>query len=146
MDVDTRVKLAIYHHFAETTRAPRPVDIAPRLSLTESDVQGAFTRLRQNRVLWLEPDGRTILMAPPFSAVPTQHRAVVAGKQYFANCAWDVIAIPAALKTPGTALSRCEQSLEPLELEVRLDEAPHSDWLFHCQVPAAHWWKDLPFT
>jgi len=42
--------------------------------------------------------------------------------------------------------SRCEQSLEALELAVS-DRAPAaSDWLFHCVVPAAKWWDDIVFT
>lgn len=146
LDLDTRVKLAVYHFFATEARAPAPSALAPRLAIPVADVEAAFARLRQNRVLWLEAGGETIRMAPPFSGIPTQHRVAVAGKQYFANCAWDALGIPAALKTAGTAYSRCEQSGEPLVLEVRLDAPPDSDWLFHCLVPAAQWWKDLPFT
>jgi hypothetical protein len=102
--------------------------------------------LRAQRVLVLEADGSSIRMAPPFSGVPTQHRVEVAGVQYFANCAWDALAIPAALHRPGEIHSRCEQSREPLRLEVGLDGPGPSDWLFHCLVPAAHWWDDIVFT
>jgi hypothetical protein len=109
-------------------------------------VSAALTRLRAARVLFLEPDGLTIRMAPPFSGVPTQHRVTVDGVDYFANCAWDALGIPAALHRPGVVHSRCDQSLEPLELVVT-DRGPEpSTWLFHCLVPAAKWWDDLVFT
>jgi hypothetical protein len=78
--------------------------------------------------------------------VPTQHVAEVEGKRYFANCAWDVLGIPAALRQAGTVHSRCEQSLEPLRLRVGLEGPEPSDWLFHCLVPAAKWWDDLVYT
>ena len=143
---DTQVKLAIYHYFARTGLAPSPAELGLQLGVTEIDVAVAYQRLRQKRVLWLEPDDHTIRMAPPFSAIPTQHRVVVKDRSYYANCAWDALGIPAALKHAGVAYSRCEQSGEPLELEVRLDVPPDSDWLFHCLVPAARWWHDLPFT
>lgn len=146
MDLETRVKLAIYHHFAVTTRRPDAADIARAVGISPDEARQAFGRLYQSRVLYLEPDGATIRMAPPFSGVPTQHRVVADGKEYFANCAWDALGIPAALKKPGTAFSRCEQSGAPLELAVRLDEPPASDWLFHCVVPAALWWRDLVLT
>lgn len=146
MDLDTRVKLAIYHYFAHTGLAPSPAEVGLQLKMTEIDVAVAYERLRKSRVLWLEPDGHTIRMAPPFSAVPTQHRVVVKGREYFANCAWDALGIPAALKQDGTVFSRCEQSGESLEMEVSLRTAPANDWLFHCLVPAAQWWQDLPFT
>jgi hypothetical protein len=85
-------------------------------------------------------------MAPPFSGVPTQHRVTSGGVSYFANCAWDALGIPAALRRPATVLSRCEQTLEPLELAVTDTGPEASDWLFHCVVPAARWWDDIVFT
>src|SRR5262249_38645434 len=139
-------KVAIYAATAETGRIPSLSEVARRAQASPEDVALAFTRLRASRVLFLEPDGRTIRMAPPFSAVPTQHRVTVAGISYFANCAWDALAIPAALHQPGVVHSRCEQSLEPLELAVELDGPEPSPWLFHCLVPAAKWWDDLVFT
>jgi hypothetical protein len=42
--------------------------------------------------------------------------------------------------------SSCGQSGEPLRLSVGIDGPEPSDWLFHCQVPAARWWADLVFT
>lgn len=146
MDLLTRVKMAIYRHFADTTRAPRAEELAGPLGMTEDEVRAAFTALRASRVLFLEPDGVTIRMAPPFSGVPTQHEVEVGGRRYFANCAWDCLGIPAALKSPAVVHSRCEQSREPLRLEVDSSTSPAIDWIFHCQVPAAHWWDDLVFT
>ena len=146
MDFDTRVKLAIYHHFAETGRRPTPHDIAAQAGDEVGQVLEAYSRLRNQRVLVLEEDGATIRMAPPFSGVPTQHRVVVSGKEYYANCAWDALGIPAALQAPGIIFSRCEASGDPLELHVNLDGPEASDWYFHCLVPAARWWQDIVFT
>jgi hypothetical protein len=50
------------------------------------------------------------------------------------------------LQRAGTVHSRCEQSGEPLHLEVGLDGPAPSDWLFHCLAPAANWWNDIVFT
>jgi len=146
MDLDLDVKLAIYHHFAETARRPSPEEIAGRVGVDVPAVLDAYRRLRAQRVLVLAEDGAAIRMAPPFSGVPTQHVAEVAGKRYFANCAWDVLGVVAALQQPGTVHSRCEQTGEPLHLAVSLSGPEPSDWLFHCAVPAAHWWDDIVFT
>jgi hypothetical protein len=145
---DLDVKLAIYRHFAETARRPTPEEISARTGVPAADVPAAYARLRAQRVLVLEEDGVSIRMAPPFSGIPTQHVAVVAGKRYFANCAWDVLGIVAALMMDGDVESRCEQTLEPLRLRVGSDglESPPSGWLFHCAVPAAHWWDDIVLT
>lgn len=146
MDFDTTVKVAIYASTAETGSIPSLAEVARRVQASPEDVTQAFARLRASRLLFLEPDGRTIRMAPPFSGVPTQHRVTVAGIDYFANCAWDALGVPAALHQPGIVHSRCEQSLEPLHLPVDLDGPAPSPWLFHCLVPAARWWDDLVFT
>jgi alkylmercury lyase-like protein len=146
MDFNTQVKLAVYRHFASTGKAPTAPAIAEELETPPNKIIEAYRQLRASRVLLLEADGQTIRMAPPWSGVPTQHRVRVAAVDYFANCAWDALGIPAALHQPGTVYSRCEQSREPLQLEVALDGPGESSWLFHSLVPAAHWWQDLVFT
>jgi len=146
MGFDTAVKLTIYTFTAESGRIPSIQAVAQRVQTSTDEVAQAYARLRASRLLFLERDGTTIRMAPPFSGVPTQHRVVVDGIEYFANCAWDALGIPAALHRPGTVRSRCEQSHEPLNLSVGLTGPEPSTWLFHCLVPAAKWWDDLVFT
>ena len=146
MSLDTQTKLAIYRHFAETGHRPPLEVVAERVGADVSSVREAYVRLRDQRVLVLEPGRVSIRMAPPFSGVPTQHVVIVDGIQYFANCAWDSFGIPAALHRPGRVHSRCEQSGEPLNLEIGLEGPPSCPWFFHCLVPAAKWWDDIVFT
>jgi hypothetical protein len=146
MDFDTSVKLAVYTSTAATGRIPSIQTVAHFVGAESVRVAQAYARLRTSRLLYLEPDGVTIRMAPPFSGVPTQHRVTVEGIEYFANCAWDALGIPAALGRSGIVNSRCEQSLETLHLTVGLSGPEPSSWLFHCLVPAARWWDDLVFT
>jgi hypothetical protein len=150
MDSDLQVKLAVYGHFARTGSRPSPDEVGDRLGMDVPAVVGAYERLRAQRVLVLEADGVSIRMAPPFSGVPTQHVVDAGGISYFANCAWDALGIPAALGQRATVHSRCEQSMEPLNLTVSLDgpDGPEATagWLFHCAVPAARWWDDIVFT
>jgi hypothetical protein len=143
---DVSVKLAVYHHFARTGRRPEPAEVAARAGLDVEQVLGAYGSLRAQRLMLLEADGATIRMAPPFSGVPTQHRVEVGVVEYFGNCAWDALGIPAALHEPGRVRSRCEQSGQPLDLAIGLDGPEPSTWRFHCLVPAARWWDDLVFT
>ena len=146
MEFDRRVKLAIYRHFALIGRRPSPSQIAARIGAAATEIREAFGRLREQRVLVLEEDGESIRMAPPFSGVETQHRVTAGGISYFANCAWDALGIPAALHRAATVHSRCEQSREPLELEVPVGGPAPTGWRFHCLVPAAKWWEDIVFT
>jgi hypothetical protein len=146
VDFDTQVKLAVYRHTAETAAVPSVEDVAARMGEPVRAIAEAFTRLRASRVLFLEPDGRTIRTAPPFSAVPTDHVARVNGKSYYANCAWDVLGIPAALHAGGEASSRCGRTGEPILLRVGPDGPAPEPCVVHFAVPAAHWWRDLVFT
>lgn len=145
-ETDVQVKLAIYREFADSGRAPSCDRVAARTGLSTDQVRDAFQSLRSQRLLVVEPDGRTILMAPPFSAVPTHHRVESGGVEYYANCAWDALGILAALKRPGRVRSRCAQSGEPLDLVVSENGPEPSTWLFHCLVPAARWWEDIVFS
>jgi hypothetical protein len=146
MEFDVQVKLAVYRLFAEAGRRPSPREVGGRVGSEVGAVLDAYRKLRAQRLLVLEEDGESIRMASPFSGVPTQHVVEAGGIQYFANCAWDALGVPAALHKPSTIRSRCEQSGEPLRLDVGLQGPEPSDWLFHCLVPAAKWWDDIVFT
>jgi hypothetical protein len=146
LEFDVRVQLAVYRHFAETGLRPVPEDIAERVGSDNRSVIDAYHKLGALRMLVLEEDGSSIRMASPFSGVPTQHVVESEGVRYFGNCAWDALGVLAALHRQGTVHSRCEQSGEPLHLEVDLDGPGPSDWLFHSLVPAANWWDDIVFT
>ena len=145
-NLDLPVKLAVYRHFADTGLRPDVRRIGQRVGAQPRAVADAYRRLRAQRVLVLEDDGVSIRMAPPFSGVPTQHVVESGGVSYFANCAWDALGIAAALKRAATVRSRCEQTLEPLTLEIGAPQSVRSDWVFHCLVPAARWWDDIVFT
>lgn len=146
MDFDVKVKMAIYQHFAETGEAPTPEEISARVDAPVNQVLDAYSRLQAQRVLVVEADGSSIRMAPPFSGVPTQHIVESDSVRYYANCAWDVLGVIAALGEPARILSRCEGSGEILQLEVNENGPEPSEWIFHSVVPAAQWWDDIIFT
>ena len=146
MDFDLQLRAAIYRYFAERAQAPTVDAMARETSAPPADVKAGYQRLYARRMLVLMPDRESIRMAPPFSAIPTQHVVRANGKEYFANCAWDSFGIPAALHAEAELQSRCEQSHEPLRLHLGPEGPPASTWIFHVAVPAAHWWRDIVYT
>jgi alkylmercury lyase-like protein len=146
LDFDSQVRTAIYAWIVEGTDAPSIDDLAGVLQARPEAIRDAYGRLFRKRVLFLEPDGETIRMAPPFSAVPTQHRVRVGEREYFANCSWDSLGIPVALHQPGEVFSRCEQTLEPIHLRVGRQGPEPEAVVAHFAVPAAKWWADLVYT
>lgn len=146
MNLDLRVRSAILRTLAETGAAPNPGGVARQLGENVESVLGAWRRLREGRVIVTGQDGVSLLMANPFSGVPTDHTFTSGDVRYYANCGWDALGIAAALGRNGVARSRCAHSGEPLELAV-LDGGPEPcSWLFHSLVSAAHWWDDIVFT
>lgn len=146
MEFDVRVKTSLYRAIAERGGVPPAGEMAGLLRVALPELQAAYGRLAARRLLVLEADGLTIRMAPPFPGVPTQHVVRADGIEYFANCAWDALGIPAALGKPAEVRSRCEQSREPLRRSVGREGPEPTTWLFHCAVPAADWWKNIVFT
>jgi hypothetical protein len=146
MDSDLQLRAAVYRHFADNAQAPPLGSVARTMRMAPAEVKAAYQRLYAKRMLVPMPDGESIRMAPPFSAIPTQHVVRANGKEYFANCAWDSFGIAAALHAEADVLSRCEQLGEPLHIHLASHGPPSSEWLFHVAVPAAHWWRDIVYT
>jgi hypothetical protein len=147
MELDVALRAAIYSHLVRTAEAPTVEQLARALGRPAADISEGWQRLASRRIIVLTSDGTAIRMALPFSGVETQHRVRVLGRTYYANCAWDSFGIPAALRAhDAEVLSRCEQTLEPLQVHVGPDGPPHTPWVFHAAVPAAHWWRDIVHT
>ena len=147
MDFDTSVKLNIYQMVARTTRMPTSIDVALGIGCSMADVEQAFQRLSQKRLLVLEPGSVSrIRMAPPFSGIETQHRVKIQDKVYFGNCAWDAFGIAAALKQDADIESACADCGETLRFQIRNGQALPQEGVVHFAVPAAQWWQDIVYT
>jgi len=146
METDVALRQAVYSHFVSTGTAPTVASLAGTLRLTIPDIATALQRLFARRLLVLSPDGEQILMAPPFSGIPTQHRVLTGGREYFANCAWDALGVLAALQQDGLVRSRCEQTREALAIPVHATGPESIPCVAHFAVPAALWWRDIVFT
>jgi hypothetical protein len=143
---DLALRRLTYTAFADLGRAPTPGQIAARAGLAREEVEAGWRRLHDQHALVLNPATAEIRMANPFSAVPTAYRVQADGRWWYANCAWDAFGVCAALHADGTIETSCADCGEPLTVAVR-DQQPSDDSLvFHCLVPAQHWWDDIVFT
>ena len=146
-DFDTNVKLHVYKVIAETTHAPTSAEVERALNSSTEEVEAAFQRLSQKRLLVLEPgDNSRIRMAPPFSGVKTPFLVEVGGKSYYANCAWDALGIPAALHRDGDIRASDAFTGEEMRLAVRNGSPVPQACVTHFAVPAARWWDDIIYT
>ena len=62
MEFDTKVKLAVYNHFAETGHRPSPGEVGERVGSDIANVLDAYRRLRAQRLsVWRPvPDDRLL--------------------------------------------------------------------------------------
>ncbi len=144
---DAQLRLWIYRHFADTGRAPSPVDIAGHFGLTPDQVEQALHRLQQEAdALVLIPGSPYIWMAEPFSAVSTSFLVRSGERRWWRNCIWDGLAILALLGLDGDVSSACPHSGQPLRVTVDDGALPDAPGVVHFAVPARDWWRDIGFT
>jgi hypothetical protein len=136
------------HHillrFAETGAPPSFADLAGAEG--KEVAAAALQRLAGDHSIVLEQDQTEIRMAMPFSAVPTPWQVVAGEQHWYANCAWDALAIPASLGRDATIDAVWEDTQQPVDLAVTGDVLSSSDGFIHFAVPARHWWDDIVFT
>lgn len=143
---DRSLRNATYRRFVELGRAPTPDDVAAAAGLTTDAVRAGWRRLHDAHALVLHAGRDELRMANPFSAVPTGYRVRAAGRWWYANCAWDALGICAALHTDGEIEASCPDCGDVLRFGLRDGRPTDERLLFHCLVPAVHWWDDIAFT
>jgi len=137
---DLALRNRTYALLTELGRPPLAGEVGPA-----DEVRAGWRRLHDAHALVGDGDGE-ILMANPFSAVPTPHRVEAAGQSWYGNCAWDAFGICAALGVDGRIETECRDCGSGISVEVRGGRPGDESLLFHCLVPAAQWWDDIVFT
>jgi len=142
---DKHVRSQVYAHFLKTGQAPTTGEIAKALSCPILDVQAAYQRLAAVRALVLQEDG-AVLMAEPFSAVPTAFSVEVGKHAWWGNCIWDALGIPAMLKENARVVTSCGCCGESMVLEVKDGSLLAAPGIVHFAVPPRDWWNDVVFA
>ena len=146
-DLDWRARAAIYSFIVEHERPPTVDEAAHALGMTSERTSLAFQRLNRHHAIFLEPGTLTIRMAHPFSAIPTLFRVQSNGRSYWANCAWDMLGIPAALHTDvEIAAHYADAAHTPVTLKVVNDTVYGHGEVIHFPLPFQHWYDDLVRT
>ncbi len=146
VSLDARVRGFVYGAALERGRPPTRAEIASALGRPVAEIERALARLQDGHVLVLQPGSGEILMANPFSAVPTPFEVATERHTSFGNCVWDGLGILAMLHGDGVVRSACACCGEALELRVRGGRLEPVDAVVHFAVPAKRWWDDIAFT
>lgn len=138
----------VYSHFADTTRPPSVDETAAHFGISPEKSSELYKELHNRHALFLDVDKAAIRMANPFSGIPTDFKVHANGKTYCANCAWDMLGIPAALHCDAVIDAVCTESNEKVELQVQNGKLrfTNDDLRIHFPLPFARWYDDLVFT
>lgn len=141
------IRKFIYDRFRDTSRAPVVEEIMQRFALPRRRAVDTLRELESARQLALLPGTERILMAHPFSAIATPFRVESRdGRRYFANCAWDAIALHVLLEAPIAIDSHCHHCGEPIEIRLGDDAvqaAGPASTIVYLALPAAKWWENI---
>jgi hypothetical protein len=144
--LDWQVRRHVYDVAMHRGYPPLIAEISHDLNLPLEKVETALQRLATGRVLVRQPDTGEILMANPFSAVPTPFLVEVSGFSCYGNCIWDALGIPAMLQQDARIKTACGDCGLGLELRVVNSQVQGDPSLIHFAVPAHHWWDDIVFN
>lgn len=141
-----RLRGHLYRCIREAGLVPSGAELGEGLGAAADEVNRALAFLAEAHVLVLDETGE-IRMAHPFSAVETPFRVLTRGTDYWANCAWDALAIPLLLDVDGRTPTTCPRSGAPIDLSVTGGcVQPAGGAVVRFPVPARRFWDDIGFT
>ncbi|MFP5286839.1 MAG: organomercurial lyase [Thermoanaerobaculia bacterium] len=143
---DLKVRAAVYDSVMSRTKPFTSYELAQKLGLPLDEARASLERLASGRILVLQPESREVLMAPPFSAIPTPFAVSAAGRLYFGNCIWDALGIPAMLSCDGRVETSCGCCGEAMSLAVEDGALQSPEGLVHFASPARRWWEDIVYS
>ena len=143
---DRQVSYHVYDYVMREGLPPTIAAIATALSRSRDEVKASLQRLADAHMLVLQKGSGEILMANPFSAVPTPFPVKVGERSYYGNCIWDAMGIPAMLKQDGVIDASCGCCGTAMTLKITNGSLEEARGVAHFAIPAAHWWDDIVFN
>ena len=151
-NLQKNVRKYIFEHFEEHTTAPVLEQIMRKFALDRASAFNVLVDLQSARHIALLTGTQRILMAFPFSSIVTPFRVKVAGKdkEYFANCAWDAVAIHVALGKEQWISSYCHHCSEDIKIHLKdqrvISQQSDNHPVVYLALPASKWWEDILLT
>jgi len=144
--LDKVVRSHVYDYVMREGLLPTIAETSSALPLSPDEIRVSFQRLADGHILVLQKGSGEILMANPFSAVPTAFLVKAGGRSYYGNCIWDAMGIPAMLKQDATIEASCGCCSTAMNLKITNGSLEEAHGIAHFAIPAAHWWDDIVFN
>lgn len=141
-EADLAIRHDVYAGLARTGRAPTVAELSDRHG---PDAAARLESLADAHMLVLDDTGE-VRMALPFSAVSTGHIVRAGDRGWWANCAWDALAIPLLLDIDAEIEATWLDDETSFHASMNAGAYDGPDGLVHFQRPAARWWDDIVET
>jgi hypothetical protein len=141
-----QVRVHIYQHALRTGAMPTPGEIGAALGLGVQIVEDLLIDLHDRRLIDLDRETMRVRMAWPLSGLKTPYQVQIDGVTLNANCAWDMLGIPAMLRRDAALAAPCAFSGETLRMTVSGGELTGAEGVIHYLVPARDWHVDAVHT
>ena len=140
------LRIFVYDETVGSGRPPSLATVAERFGYSSADARQSLANLNIGKTMLVHPLTGEIWMAGPFSAVPTPYRVVGQGREWWANCAWDMFGVAVIANERVTVRTRCTDCGDPMSIICDPAVAPSEDAVVHFLVPASRWYDDIGFT
>jgi hypothetical protein len=144
--LDWEMRSFVYAQIVERGYPPLAEQAAAEFGIETREARAAYERLHKRHALFLDPQTREVRMAFPFSAIPTPFRVRANERWYWANCAWDMLGVPAALHSDAEIVAEYVGDSSPVHMTVEKGRLRGVDGVVHFPLPLRHWYDDLVFT
>lgn len=142
---DLQVRRLIYEGLIEHSAMPSAAQLADGLRESVDEVRVSFGRLKEGHILALQEGNGEILMANPFSAVPTPFLVKIGDRSWWGNCIWDAMGIAAMVGGDAVIATGCGDCNDAMEVRIEGGSVGGED-IAHFSVPASRWWDNIKFT
>ena len=145
----SQVRKFVFDNLREHSVPPVLEAMMARFGLSRDDAFEVVRALEEAHHIKLVPGTQRILMAFPFSAIATPFRVTSGGRRYYANCAWDAVALHATLGAPVEIDSWCHHCAAQFQIALtdgHMSRASVPDPRVYLALPAARWWDDIVLT
>ncbi len=143
---DAEVRRHVYDETRKSGAVPSIAETATTLSSSPAEIEASFRRLADARMLVLQRDSGEVLMANPFSAVPTPFLVRVDGQSYYGNCIWDAMGIAAALHRDAFIQASCGDCGTSMTVRIKDGALEPAQGIVHFAIPVVKWWSDIVFN
>lgn len=145
-DLDRRVRRLVYDTALRRGTLPTLAATAEGLDVPPEQIAASFQRLAAGRVLVLASDSGEILMANPFSAVPTPFLIQFEDYACYGNCIWDAMGVVAMRGRDARIKTSCGDCGAPMEVRIVSGALQSHHGVAHYALPARRWWDDPVFN